>query len=85
MGNANPGLRIAGCDHDGRSTRRAGAEGTKLDQSSKADPAQVARAGYDAMMKGSDHVMAPFKAKVRAALTSVLPESVITSRARADE
>ncbi len=64
--------------------RRAGAEGTKLDQSSKADPAKVARAGYDAMMKGSDHVMAPFKAKMRAALTSVLPESVITSQARSD-
>jgi hypothetical protein len=34
------------------------------------------------MMKGSDHVLAPFTAKMRAALTSVLPASMITATAR---
>jgi uncharacterized protein len=34
------------------------------------------------MMKGSDHVIAPFTAKMRAALTSVLPESMVTAMAR---
>jgi short-subunit dehydrogenase len=46
------------------------------------DPADIARAGYDAMMKGTDHVIAPFTAKMRAALTSVLPERMITAMAR---
>jgi hypothetical protein len=43
---------------------------------------RIARAGYDAMMKGTDHVIAPFTAKLRAALTSVLPESMLTAMAR---
>jgi short-subunit dehydrogenase len=37
---------------------RAGMEDTKLGQASKADPADIAKAGYDAMMKGKDHVIA---------------------------
>ena len=58
---------------------RAGMEDTSIGRSEKADPADIGRAGYDAMMKGTDHVIAPFAAKVRAALTSVLPESMITA------
>jgi len=42
----------------------------------------IARAGYGAMMKGADHMLAPFTAKMRAALTSVLPASMITATAR---
>ena len=61
---------------------RAGMEGSPIGQSKKADPADIARAGYDAMMKGTDHVIAPFTAKMRAALTSVLPESMVTAMAR---
>jgi uncharacterized protein len=62
--------------------RRAGMEDSPIGQSKKADPASIARAGYAAMMKGSDHVIAPFTAKMRAALTSVLPESMVTAMAR---
>ncbi|MGK9232420.1 SDR family NAD(P)-dependent oxidoreductase [Inquilinus limosus] len=63
---------------------RADMEDTKLGRASKADPAEIARAGYDAMMKGKDHVIAPFSAKLKAALTAVMPERVIASTARAD-
>lgn len=63
---------------------RAGMQDTKLGQSEKADPADVARAGYSAMMKGSDHVFAPFKAKLMAGLTAVGPQSMITAMARAE-
>jgi uncharacterized protein len=61
---------------------RAGMADTSIGRSEKADPADIARAGYDAMMKGTDHVIAPFTARVRAALTSVLPQSMITAMAR---
>ncbi|WP_343715264.1 SDR family NAD(P)-dependent oxidoreductase [Inquilinus sp.] len=63
---------------------RAGMEDTKLGQKSKADPADIARAGYDAMMKGRDHVIAPFTAKLKTGLTAVMPQSVVTGMARAD-
>jgi short-subunit dehydrogenase len=63
---------------------RAGMEDSKLGQSSKADPADIARAGYDAMMKGKDHVIAPFTAKLKTALTAVLPERMVAGMARAD-
>ncbi len=63
---------------------RAGMEDTKLGQASKADPADIAKAGYDAMMKGKDHVIAPFTAKLKAGLTAVLPERIVAGMARAD-
>jgi hypothetical protein len=59
-------------------------EDSKVGQSKKADPADIARAGYDAMMKGSDHVVAPFAAKLRMALTSVMPAAALAQQARAD-
>jgi short-subunit dehydrogenase len=63
--------------------KRAGMEDTPIGRSSnEADPADIARAGYAAMMKGTNHVAAPFTTKLRAALTSVLPESMITAMAR---
>jgi short-subunit dehydrogenase len=63
---------------------RADMEDSKLGRASKADPADIARAGYDAMMKGRDHVVAPFSARLKTALTAVLPERLVTSTARAD-
>jgi short-subunit dehydrogenase len=63
---------------------RAGMEDTEIGRSKKSDPAEVAKAGYAAMMKGKDHVAAPFATKVTAALTSVLPASVVSAQARAD-
>lgn len=50
----------------------------------KADPATVAEAGYRAMLKGQDHVVAPTLAKLKAAVATVLPDRLVTKVARAD-
>jgi short-subunit dehydrogenase len=56
---------------------RAGLEDTKLGKSSKADPDEVARQAYEAMMAGERQVVAgPLSTKVRAAAMRVLPDSV---------
>jgi len=56
---------------------RAGLEDTKLGQSKKDDPADVAREGFDALMNGEDHVVAgSFRNKVQAAAGKVMPERV---------
>jgi short-subunit dehydrogenase len=54
---------------------RAGLEDTKLGQSSKDDPAEVARDGFEALMAGKDHVVAgSMKNKAQAAAAKVLPQ-----------
>lgn len=61
---------------------RAGMEDTKVGQSKKADPADVAKLGWDAMKKG-DHVATHGlmnRAQVLAA--SILPESVTAGQGR---
>ncbi|MEO8334124.1 MAG: SDR family NAD(P)-dependent oxidoreductase [bacterium] len=56
--------------------RRAGMEGTKVGDGAKSDPADVARAGFEALMKGKDHVVAgSFKEKVLVVLGQVAPET----------
>jgi short-subunit dehydrogenase len=62
--------------------KRAGAEGTKTAHGDLADPAQVARAGYDALMAGDDHVVTPFKIKVLAAMTKFMPERLAARNSR---
>jgi len=53
---------------------RAGIEDTKLGQSKKDDPADVARQGYEAMMAGKDHVVAgSMKNKAAVAASKVMP------------
>lgn len=42
----------------------------------KADPADVAKVGFEAMLKGEGDVVAGFKNKVQAAMAAVTPESV---------
>jgi short-subunit dehydrogenase len=57
--------------------RRAGAEDTKLGQSEKDDPAEVAREGYKALMAGKDHVVAgSFKNKVESTIAHLVPDTV---------
>lgn len=57
--------------------RRVGAEDTKLGQSEKDDPAEVARDGFEALMDGKDHIVAgSFKNRVQATLSHVLPDTV---------
>ncbi len=56
---------------------RAEMRDTKIGARKKADPAEVARKGFDAMMSGDDKVIAaPFKAKLEDLLGEVLPETV---------
>jgi uncharacterized protein len=55
---------------------RAGLEDTKLGASAKDDPADVARDGFEALMKGKDHVVAgSAKNKLTAGAAKVMPES----------
>jgi short-subunit dehydrogenase len=56
---------------------RAGMQGTRLrEQTSKDDLAEVARAGFEALMAGKDHVVAgSAKNKVQAAAGRLLPET----------
>ncbi|HVX67947.1 MAG TPA: hypothetical protein VHA11_15145, partial [Bryobacteraceae bacterium] len=57
---------------------RAGMDDTKLGVSKKDDPAEVAREGFEALMSGSDHVVAgATKNKLQAAAGHVLPDPVV--------
>jgi short-subunit dehydrogenase len=59
---------------------RAGLEGSKVDQSKKDDPADVARSGYEALMAGKDHVVAgSLKNKAQVAAAKVLPDTLTAS------
>ncbi|HEY0556726.1 MAG TPA: SDR family oxidoreductase [Thermoanaerobaculia bacterium] len=64
---------------------RAGAENTKTAQGNIADPAVVAKSGYEALKKGDDHVVAPWKNKVVAVLTKLVPDSLAARNARVEE
>lgn len=56
---------------------RAHMEDTKAATGTKADPARVAKEGFDALMKGKDHVVAGgVKNKVQSTIAQVLPETV---------
>jgi short-subunit dehydrogenase len=55
---------------------RAGMEDTKVGQGKKDDPADVAKTGYEAMMKGEGDVVHGWKNKVQAAVGAVTPESM---------
>ena len=53
---------------------RAGLEDTKLGQTKKDDPAEVALEGYEALIAGKDHVVAgSMKNKVQASAAKVMP------------
>jgi short-subunit dehydrogenase len=54
---------------------RAGIEDTRLGQSTKDDPAEVARDGFEALMSGKDHVVAgSLKNKLMTAAAKITPE-----------
>jgi short-subunit dehydrogenase len=48
----------------------------------KADPADVAKVGYRAMLKGEGDVVAGFKNKLQAAMAAVTPQSVLAEQHR---
>ena len=52
-------------------------EDTKLGKADKADPADVARQGYEAMQKGRSGVVTGFMNKVQTAFSGIIPDSVL--------
>lgn len=61
---------------------RAGLDDTKVGQSKKDDPADVAKTGFDAMMKGEGDVVHGMKNKLQAAAAAVSPQSVLAEQHR---
>jgi len=59
---------------------RAGLEDTKLGTADKADPAKVARDGWDAMMAGDDHIVSGLANKLRVAAAGVVPQSTLAAK-----
>ena len=55
---------------------------TKLGQSQKDDPADVARVGFDAMMSGDGDVVSGWKNKLLSAIANVTPAGVIAEQHR---
>jgi short-subunit dehydrogenase len=62
---------------------RAGMTDTKLGQTKKDSPAQVAEEGYEALMAGKDHVVAgSAKNKAQAVAGNVLPDTTMAAQHR---
>jgi short-subunit dehydrogenase len=55
---------------------------TRLADADKASPAEVARDGYEAMMKGQDHVVSGWRNQVAAAAARVVPDAVLAEQHR---
>jgi short-subunit dehydrogenase len=61
---------------------RADLMDTKIGQSKKDDPADVARVGFDAMMSGDGDVVAGWKNKLQSAIANVTPAAVLAEQHR---
>jgi len=61
---------------------RAGLEDTKFAQLKKDDPADVARTGFEAMIKGEGDVVHGLKNKLQAATAAVTPQSALAEMHR---
>lgn len=65
--------------------KTAGAAHVKAaDPNKTASPADVAKAGYDALMAGDDHVVAGFMNKLKVAMAHLLPDPLVAANARKD-
>ena len=64
--------------------KRAKMQNTKVANSNLADPGEVARAGYEALMNDDDHVVAPFKTKMGAAMVKMMPMETATKMSRVE-
>jgi short-subunit dehydrogenase len=53
---------------------------TKIGQSKKDDPADVAKTGFDAMMRGDGDVVSGWMNKLQAAIASVIPAGLLAER-----
>lgn len=61
---------------------RADLMDTKIGQGKKADPAEVAKIGYEAMKSGDDGVVAGIKNRIQAAFAHVMPASELAEMHR---
>ncbi len=61
---------------------RAGMDDTKVGASKKDDPADVAKTGYDALMKGEGDVIHGLKNKIQGALAAVSPQTMLAEMHR---
>jgi uncharacterized protein len=61
---------------------RAGMMDTKVGQDDKDDPADVAKAGYEAMMRGDADVVSGWKNKVQTTIANVTPSGVLAEQHR---
>jgi short-subunit dehydrogenase len=55
---------------------------TKVGQSKKDDPADVARIGYDAMMRGDGDIVSGWQNKLRSAIANITPSGVLAEMHR---
>jgi uncharacterized protein len=62
--------------------QRAGLMDTKVGQDEKDDPADVARDGFDAMMKGSSDVVSGWQNKIETTIASVTPNELLAAQHR---
>jgi uncharacterized protein len=61
---------------------RAGMQDTKVGQAKKDDPAEVAKIGFDAMMRGDGDIVSGWKNKLQSAIATVTPSSVLAEQHR---
>jgi short-subunit dehydrogenase len=61
---------------------RAGMEDTPVGQSEKDDPAEVARVGFEAMLRGDGDVVSGWKNKVQSAIANVTPAGLLAEQHR---
>jgi short-subunit dehydrogenase len=62
--------------------RRADMLDTKVGSQKKDDPAEVAKDGFDAMMRGYGEIVSGLKNKMQAGIASVTPSSVLAEQHR---
>ena len=59
---------------------RAHAENSKILDEKLTDPADVAQAGYAALMKGDDKIIVPLKYKIQATMNQAVPDAVVAKQ-----
>lgn len=51
-------------------------------EGSKADPADVAKDGYEALMSGKDMIVSGFKNKMQVAMSNIIPDSIVADKTK---
>jgi short-subunit dehydrogenase len=61
---------------------RSGETDTKVGREEKADPADVARQGFEAMIKGEEGVITGWSNKLQVAMSKILPAHMVAEQHR---